>query len=913
MARTYRDVFPVGYFTDTGATSAVRNVGGTGTVTLNYNQNGGARMMLNHPDIGLKPNGMNAVMWNNYSPWFHSLNQDLVGTVESEVAGGPIFQGITAVGSTTSDAGKGWLAEWFQVDPYDPGYHTEARADAIAATYAPIFAAHPSVLAYSLFDDADADDPRTWIATLAMQRATGLPAACVWTNNGFPEQMGADFKLGLTYRYPCGEYADGTDTAEGDFHAATMAAFGGDWVDAIRAFMDARPAEAANAPVWWIPQTHKTTFGPAGTQLRYPTAREMRKQFWTLIGEGAKGLFWFTPTDLAGVWDGLVHPNHAHLMTVAAELAKRFSPKMRRAMLDSEKVADLFTTSGGGASYPPPATLSYASAYVSTKYDAARDEYYVILCNHSTSPATVTVSSATLTGYLESMETGARFRIGQSVDLPALDGGIWKYDPYIGVPQWDVDYSVPVKTYWSTHWMNPVSPNYWGDDDIKTWPREVVVAAGNLEAAIAGSPDMTTFRLSGSGVHDLINLVVGRSHMHFIPDDPLDPPTVRGFEKIIGSEYFRWYNGSSDPTFGAVEYHLFDRVGAFGNPHGTPGAKIAHRNPKTDWLFKDLIFDGDGAIVNEHYVAMFSQSNPTGFWAVDHHAEKTPIFLRNMAWVLVQGNTFRNYIWGDDPYPENAGLPTYPDPVIESSAAGIPGKWHPGMLSGNSGLTGIYSRHNTFEGSSTSRGSICGIFFDGARGCVSHEDAFPGRWHNQQILLLTNDDYTGDVDRDGWFQQDHDTRNANYNIISKPTLSPLGGIPIAITGRDNLIDQPMMSGMNHVMPKFVHLVARCARVWFLGVVYRHHGNVVQNAQISGTGTIQKFVETEPDGGTACTGTVPTPNPWAGVIGRTAVEDNDVGGITVTAWLADKDGSVVTSDGPNVVLNNTDATGTRDGP
>jgi hypothetical protein len=889
-SQEYRKHFPFGIFTG-GGNATIRDVNGSGT-SIATNSVTGLKIAVNHPDVGMKATGMPYIARAGIHVQNQESAQGISTMLEGEVRGGNIYQLAGTYQRATTDELSGWdSTSWFGT-AYNASFHTDAAADTLAAEYATVYASHPSVLAFDLRDDVSsiggtAEYREAAIACKAMQRATGKPCVCVWTTKEAYAEMGTDLRLIFSYQYPCGRYSNNTDTAEGDFHRSTFNSLfvGADWVDVLRDFLS---LNTANVPVWWIMQAHKHPLvSVSASNLRYPTPREMRKQTWVAIGEGVKGMFWFAYNDTVD-WDGLAHPNSADRMSAVSEMADRLTPEIRRAILRCTKTTDLFTTSGGGTSGLP---VNYASAYVSTLADPNGD-LYVVLCNNSTSDAVVTVNSATKTGYLENMETGARFKIGATVTLPPLDGGFYKYDPYIGVPVWNpFDWAGDVEAYDAAHWANPASPDYWAPSSVKHWPREIVVTPGPgaLQAAVDAAPEYTTIRIT-PGTYDEFVEMSGKSHIHFIADNPLDKPVLRGIYNWGNDPWFRYSNGNIPPTEGAI-FSLTNSV----------AARLAHRNPVHDIIYKDLIFDGGGAVVWERYEAISDVNTvPNTKWRVDHWAIHSPIWMRNASDILVQNCTFRNYPWGNDPYPGDVGVPVYPEPFIEATATGSPGRWHPGMVSGNAGIRSVTVRNCTFTGSATTRGDIIGIFFDGARGIYVHNNTFTGKFQGQQMLFLTNDDYTQDYEKKGRITEDHDARNAKLVVVASNTLTK-ESYGVSYTGQDLLVRNntlPLGTGINYT---FARVFARCSRRSFDGHIYRHWNLIFRNNAITGTGAVTTWVETHGAEGAECDEGQPDPNPYRGVLGRISVINNTGPSGGVTNWILDvsepTEGNVISGNTP----------------
>ncbi len=904
VSQEYRKHFPFGIFADAGQQCTVRAVDGIAT-PLNINTALGVKGMVRHPDVGVKATGLQYIGWTNQQPYSQETLADLSGTIEAEVKGGKVWQLCAPMSKPLVENDSGWDNGWFHT-AYDPEFHTQAAADAIAANYAPIYEDHPSVLAFNLRDDA-APDMRSVLAVRAMQNATGIPTACMWPSGAPEADLGDDLHLLLTYHYPCGHHADGsvTPTAEGDFHRSTFSIYGdGDWVDRLRWALTDHPDDV---PAWLMLQAHDTTTGePPSSRLRYPTSRELRKQVWVAIGEGFKGLFWFAWSEQSGQWDGLCNPSRAADMTVASEMAHRITPEIRRVLLRSKKykvngtITELFTTSGGGATYASPATENYASAYVATLYDANRDEYSCVVCNHATTTESVTISSATLDGKLVNMETGEEYWLPATVSLPALDGAIFRHDPAYGVPMTDPDLGVDVETWLSTHWAveqipgKSASPNYRAA--ILLHPDvQMVTTNDDLQDAIDAVPDGTTLRLAAGGTYEGTIRMVGRERIHIISDNPANKAAMRRVE-IFGSAQALAYDGAVIDG----DYHngFNVRLGTPADPNHD-AAFLAWENPKRDFLFQQIDFESDGDLLYYNWYG-----NGSGGWKHDHRAVNMPVFLRNVRDVLFETCTFSGYQMGADP----ANPDTTGEVEVVPVTPGI-NTHHDGFISGNSGLTNIIARDCVFNGDTDVGYPWC-FFLDGARGSGTINCDMTGRYRQGLVLFLTNDDYTGDWDNstDGGIglSLDHQQRNCRFCFVIGGDILTTASSPfIQFTGFSNAVLAPnVLNGNGNVA--FIEFVGRGSRDALKNKGHRYHHlyNVVRGVTAPNGADFPQFVRH--NGGS--TGVAqPTPH---NLLGQTTIADNVVAG-TVTAWHGTLAGSWG-SDGGDVATNNTDVGGARDG-
>jgi hypothetical protein len=889
-ANDYRKHFPIGVFVDAAGTCAVRDVDGSG-ILVNTNNATGIKVVVNHPDVGLKATGLNYICWTNQQPYNQETIQDLSGTIEAQIAGGNVWQVAAPMDKPLVDALTGWAsASWFGTS-YNASFHTDAAADALAANYAPIYDDHPSVLAFTVRDDVTvaAKGTETATACTAMQRADPRPCAAIWTDKNAYALMGDDLKLIVSYSYPCGRDSGGVELPEGDFHRSTFVAVGdGDWVDMIRD----RVSLADGVPVWWVLQGHMTTSGTASTRLRYPTEREMVMQAFIAAGEGIKGFFYFAWTDQSGQWDGLGNPASAARIRGASTAASRITPAIRRHLLSAEKVADAFTAAGGGSnSY----AVNYANAYVSTLQEGD-GTYLCVVCNHDDATANVTISSASLGGKLVNLETGVETWLPATVSLGAFDGAIYRHDPAYGVPMTDPDLGVDVETWWASHWANEDADEYQAPGDLPTHPRTVSVgAAADLQAAVDAAPDFTTFELAADGVYEGTLMLTGRNGLHFVSVDPLNPATLRRVE-IHGSEHALSYDGAVLDG----EYHNgFQSRLLTASPYYAEALEAWH-NPKRDFLFRDLLFVSDGDLLYYNWYG-----NNSGGWKHDHRAINMPVFLRNVRDVLIESCTFSGYEMGADP--------ANPDTTGEVEVVPVvPGvnSHHDGFISGNSGLTNVVCRDCTFSTVDAVTGYPWCFFLDGSRGAVFGYNTITGRYRQGLILFLTNDDYSGDWDNssDGGIglTLDDQQRNARFNVVVGNTITTTSSSPlVSHVGFSALIlENTILNGSANAA--FVELVGRGSKSTLSAKGHRYHHlhNVVRGNTAPNGLNFPQFVRF--DGGS--TGVAqPTPK---NLLGQTIIADNVASG-TVTAWHGTEAGQWG-SDGGEVATNNTDDGGTRDG-
>lgn len=880
----WRSHFPVGVWFGTVAAWDVRNAGNTTAVTRRqYTVNSHLTEVLHHQEQGLKPNNLNyiAVHPGNLRSW-----EDTGATTaayEADTTGGPIWMAFSAVGSTAG-AGTGIENDWYA---RSAGTQTDADADAIAGPIVANLQDHPSILYYLLGDDiavgvTHGGQEFVTIAR-AFQRADpyGRPAFGVvvdpdvydlWTDP-------AEHLLTVFYRYPCGKDDSNVILPEGDFHRGTFENEPGmankaDWVDVIRRRTSRLPAHTR---FHMILQTHQT--GDGG--LRHPTARELRKQFWIAVGEGATGLWWFLgdgydDADAASNNnEGLLHIDQLPLLQVAAELSNRLTPAIRARLLDCKRVTDKFAASGGGST---GYSTNYANAYVSTLQDQNTGTSYCVVCNHGTSAASVTISSATLTGKLVNLETGVATYLPATVSLPALDGTIFRHDPLYGVekivlPSVDLD----PEAFWDVSPWNPDGTNYIPPGQSALFPRQVSVPLGaSLQTLVDQNPDETCFLLPPlyvppAGEPKL--RLIGRRGLQFISADPGAPianqPILR-FVEAYGST--RTINYSRQVGGVASFLAQCGAPSAYGDQ-----ALYEWMHPKDNFLFRNIQFRSDGTALWYHKYLW----ETTGTYLPDHFAEWHPIWLRNVRDVLIEQSEFFDYVAGHDVTQDSEGQPT---------ATGGVTQFHAGMaVAGNGGNENVVVRNCATHGEKV-RGWPVGFFLDGARGFVCASNNFTdGKWIQSSIASLTNDDWTDDWDKNGIVDAYAETRNARYCTIYDSDFIWGGTSVMNMTGQQYLVKEnrlnlgALSNGITSVS-RLCILYARASRKWDKGHRYFNEGSIFDGNIIKG-GSVAALVELQPDDGYAFGGIDLVPLNLHGTVGRVTYKNNRVGGnLTSGSWV-----------------------------
>lgn len=281
-----------------------------------------------------------------------------------------------------------------------------------------------------------------WLVRVCQADDPSRFATATWVTPGAGGLLaGYGSAVGFSYYYPFGSkqasggYGVGGPyvwTAEGDFHSSRMSAVAShDYADQLAWWLGQWPKDR---PLLLAMQTHSTsvvggvqTATPgSATVLRYPYASEIALYTLIALGRGVKGLFWFTYSSI-NTWYGWSHPSRADVRAAIIAMGQRLAtPGIKEALRRSQwsPLDQPFTLSGGGEP-----TNSYASGFLSALHDPVTGEYTLIVGNYGLGAQSVTVSSATLSGSLQDLETGTTTPLGGAITLPRLNGGIYRFVP----------------------------------------------------------------------------------------------------------------------------------------------------------------------------------------------------------------------------------------------------------------------------------------------------------------------------------------------------------------------------------------------------------------------------------------------------------------------------------------------------
>jgi len=186
---------------------------------------------------------------------------------------------------------------------------------------------YPAVAGY-----LTADEPRAELAN-RLHVASRVFAHIDDQRPAFPVIVGLDrtWVHQRTAGYPVlfiDPYAASFGRDEGDF---TMSGFGYPHLDLGEYIDFARHTAGTEAQLWTLLQTHNFS-----TQLREPTADEVRAMSWIALAHGSKGLFYFVYQSQQG-WRGLVHEGQpTDRYQAAAEVAELVSGPLGELLLKLE-------------------------------------------------------------------------------------------------------------------------------------------------------------------------------------------------------------------------------------------------------------------------------------------------------------------------------------------------------------------------------------------------------------------------------------------------------------------------------------------------------------------------------------------------------------------------------------------------
>ena len=300
--------------------------------------------------------------------------------------------------------------------------------------------------------------------------------------------------------------------------------------------------------------------------------------------------------------------------------------------------------------------------------------------------------------------------------------------------------------------------------------------------------------------------VLGQSHLHF-RGNPTGGTVCRGI-RLYGSTFARNY----------------DSYAQLINVAHDAAATAALQNPTRDYYFKDIVFDAAG------YMSEGSEIMPTPDQG--NLPDWVCLGLYGVRDILAQDCTFRNMR-------SRASVATWYPAEYAGQLAGYKdvadAQW--GFVHGIEGVTNAWFRSCVFHGSTWGQpgGDAQNIwpyafwYLDGPRGCGVVDSRCEGYVHGNGFIVLTNDDFTADLDGDGSLGRD-DLRDARYNVFDniRSTADCLN--PFTLFGYANLVQNCSFGG---VQLRFCsigsHAVTRPAPK---GGWYRSGGNVIKNNRVA---------------------------------------------------------------------------------
>jgi hypothetical protein len=274
--------------------------------------------------------------------------------------------------------------------------------------------AHPSLLGYSILDDAP--DKLAKKAALAVQAFRevdpGHPASPVFIANNDDVYRLSQPDAILTYDYPlvvsrrpCDLYS--SDTRDRfDRIVSTVRHLG--------------ELGRHDGPVWMVLQAHGSVarYDPRATDpsaLREPTIEEIRLQHWLALGEGVKGIFWFA-YDTDQFWTGL--RDNPLLFDEITALARRMRP-LAGLLGRLSRVDDQFSVAAVGA------TAQHHGPHASTLV-SGDGKLYTVAVNRSCEPAMLVITSSAVGGQLRDVEQDETYDLGTPIPFKGGDGRLFE-------------------------------------------------------------------------------------------------------------------------------------------------------------------------------------------------------------------------------------------------------------------------------------------------------------------------------------------------------------------------------------------------------------------------------------------------------------------------------------------------------
>ena len=273
---------------------------------------------------------------------------------------------------------------------------------------------HRSLMGYNVMDDApDRLASKVALAVQAFrERDPHRPAAPTLVERHDEVALAARPDILLTYVYPALTVSPPCDFTRREGRVTV------DWL--VNRLRHVASLGEGEVPVWVVLQTHGGSrdvdpASPDDTALREPTREEVRLQHWLAVGEGVKGVFWFTYSTQQ-FWTGL--RDNPPLLTEVSDLARRTIP-LRPVLGDLRKVPDR-ARALAEAELPVP-----YQPYASTLIDKL-GTIYVVVVNRSCDRQHLRLSVPDTEGWLRNVETGAWHALGAVLPFDGGDGRLFE-------------------------------------------------------------------------------------------------------------------------------------------------------------------------------------------------------------------------------------------------------------------------------------------------------------------------------------------------------------------------------------------------------------------------------------------------------------------------------------------------------
>jgi hypothetical protein len=333
----------------------------------------------------LQSRGLDSVLLTNSSPLQHGALLDVSDRMNFKV-----------VMATHIELEQNWWPDSVPADKATAGRVIQPLVAAVSS--------HPSLIAYNIKDDASFELKRKIALAVEVFRELdpARPALAMLPSLPNALEVSGEVQTSpfLTFGYPF--QVNDPPCKLNDPHVKS-------WVDGIREKIQYKdPA----APLWWVLQTHSTAEpgGGESTQLREPTVEEIRLQNWIILGEGARGIFWFIYSTVPSQpWVGLV--DNEPLYAEVTNLARRVGP-LRPTLLKLRKARDQFTAEA------PQGT------YISTLEHQLSRALYIVVANDSCADQEIVIRSAYFRGTLRNVESGELYSLGEAIPFRGGDGAL---------------------------------------------------------------------------------------------------------------------------------------------------------------------------------------------------------------------------------------------------------------------------------------------------------------------------------------------------------------------------------------------------------------------------------------------------------------------------------------------------------